>query len=116
MDLISTKILRIDYRYRGSASDYLGEVYRLGFHEVLTVNIGRITPTGKTTGQDDITRTKSVITQPLRNAGFCDIEGASETTEVTPSKRDLRDRIHFYNRASQRSLQHIQGATPIWDP
>ena len=116
MDLISIKMLRMDYRHRGSASDCLGEVYRLGFHEVPTVDIGRTTPTGKTAGQDDITRTKSVITQPLQNAGFYDIGGASETTEVAPSKRDLRDGIHFYNRASQRSLQHIQGATQIWDP
>ncbi len=116
MDLISTKMLRIDYRHRGSASDCLGEVYRLGFHEIPTVDTGRTTPTGKTAGQDDVTRITSVITQPLQNAGFCDIGGASETTEVAPSKRDLRDGIHFYNRASQRSLQHIQGATQIWDP
>ena len=62
MDLILTKMLRIDYRYRGSASDCLGEVYRLGFHEILTVDTGRITPIGKTAGQDDVTRIKSVIT------------------------------------------------------
>ena len=116
MDFISAKMLRIDYRDRGSASDCLGEVYRLGFHEIPTVDIGRTTPTGKTAGQDDVTRTKSVITQTLQNAGFHDIGGASEATEVAPSKRNLRDGIHFYNRASQRSLQHIQGATQIWDP
>ena len=116
MDLISTKMLRIDYRHRGSACDCLGEVYRLGFHKIPTVQIGHTTPTGKTAGQDDVTSTKSVITQPLQNAGFCDIGGASETTEVAPSKRDLRDGIHFYNRASQRSLQYVQGATQIWDP
>ena len=65
MDLISTKMLRIDYRYRGSASDCLEEFYRLGFHEIPTVDVGRITTTEKTAGQDDVTRTKSVITQPL---------------------------------------------------
>ena len=92
------------------------EFYRLGFHEISTVEIGHTTPTGKTADQDDVTRTKSVITQPLQNAGFCSIGGASETTEVALSKRDLRDGIHFYNRSSQRSLQHIQGATQIWDP
>ena len=116
MDLISTKMLRIDYRYRGSASDCLGEVYRLGFHEIPTVDIGRTTPTGKTAGQGGATRIRSVITQPLQNAGFYNIGGVSETTEVAPSKRDLRDGIHFYNRASQRSLRHIQGGTQIWDP
>ena len=107
MDLILTKMLRMDYRHRGLASDYLGEVYRLGFYEVLTVDIGRTTSTGKTAGQDDITRIKSVITQSLQNVGFCDIEGVSETTKVTSSKRNLRDKIHFYNRVSQRSLQYI---------
>ena len=116
MDLISTKMLRIDYRHRGSASDCLGEVYRLGFHEIPTVDIGLTTPTGKTAGEDDVTRIKSVITQPLQNAGFCDIGGASEATEVTPSKRHLQDGIHFYYHASQRSLQHVERATQIWNP
>ena len=116
MDLISAKMLRIDYRHRGSASDCLGEVYRLGFHEIPAVDIGCTTPTGKTAGQDDVTRTKSVITQPLQNAGFYNIGSASETTEVSPSKPDLRDRIHFYHHASQQSLQHVQGATQIWNP
>ena len=116
IDLISTKMLRMDYRYRRSASDCLEEFYCLGFHEIPTVDIGRTTPTGKTAGQDDVTRTKSVITQPLQNAGFYDIGGASEATEVAPSKRNLQDGIHFYYRASQRSLQHAQGATQIWDP
>ena len=113
IDFILVKMLRIDYRDRGSTSDCLGEVYRLGFHEILTVDIGRTTPTGKTASQDDVTRTNSVITQTLKNTGFHDIEGVSEATEVAPSKRNLRDRIQFYNRASQRSLQHIQGATQI---
>ena len=47
-------------------------------------------------GQDDVTRIKSVITQPPHHArldrgvssGFYDIGGASEMTEVAPSKRD----------------------------
>ena len=50
MNLISTKILRIDYRHRRSTSDCLREVYRLEFHEISIVDIERITPTGKTTG------------------------------------------------------------------
>ena len=116
IDLVSTKMLRMDYRHRQSASDCLDEFYRLGFHETRTVDVGCTTPTEKTAGQDHVTRTKSVITQPLQNAGFYDMEGASEMTEVAPSRRDLRDGIHFYNRASQRSLQHTQGATQIWNP
>ena len=116
IDLISTKMLRMDYRHRRSASDCLEEFYCLGFHKIPTVNIGRTTPTGKTAGQDDLTRTKSVMTQPLQNAGFHDIGAASEATEVAPSKRGLRDGIHFYNRASQRSLQHVERATQIWNP
>ena len=124
MDLISTKMLRMDYQHRGSASDCLGEVYRLGFHEVPTVDIGRTTPTGKTAGRDGVTRSNSVIVQPLQHApsdrdvssGFYDIGGTSESTEIAPLKRDLRDGIHFYNRTSQRSLEHAQGPTQIWNP
>ena len=116
MDLISTKMLRIDYRHRGSASDCLEEFYRLGFHQIPTVDIGRTTPTEKAAGQDDVTKAKSVITQPVQNAGFYDIGGASEATEVTPSKRHLQDGIHFYYHASQRSLQHVERATQIWNP
>lgn len=124
MNLISTQMLRIDYRHCGSASDCLGEVYRLGFYEILTVDIGRTTPTGKSTRQHDITRrtgSKSIVMQPLQHtpsdrdvsSGFYDIGGASEMTEVAPSKRGLRDGIHFYNRASQRSLQYAQGPKHI---
>ena len=50
MDLILIKMLRINYRYRGSISDYLEEFYYLGFHEILTVDIRRITLIGKTAG------------------------------------------------------------------
>ena len=125
IDLLSTKMLTMDYRHRRSASDCLGEVYRLGFHEILTVDIGRTTPRGKTAGQDDVTRIKSVITQPLQHArsdrgvssGFYDIGGASEMTEVAPSKGDRREGTHFYNRLSPPSLdQHPQGPTQIWNP
>ena len=116
IDLISTKMLRIDYRYRQSASDCLEEFYRLGFYETRTVDVGCTTPTGKMAGQDHVTGTKSVITQPLQNAGFYDMEGASEMTEIAPSKGGLRDGIYFYNHASQRSLQYTQGATQIWNP
>ncbi len=124
IDLISTKMLRMDYRHRRSASDCLKEVYRLGFHEIQTVDIGRTTPTGKTAGRDGVTRSKSVIAQPLQHApsdrdvssGVYDIGGASETTEVAPSKRDRREGIHFYNRASPPSLdRHPQGPTQVWN-
>ncbi len=122
IDLILTKMLRMDYRDRQSASDCLGEVYRLGFHAIETVEIGRTTPTRNTTGQDSVTRSKSVTTQLRQNTrsnsgvslGFYDIEGASEMTEVAPSKRDLREAVHFHNFASPRSLgQHAQGATQM---
>ncbi len=120
IDLISTKMLRIDYRHRGSASDCLGEVYRLGFHEIQTVDIGRTTPTGKTTGRDGVARSKSVIAQTPSDrdvsSGFYDIGGTSESTKIAPSKRDLRDGIQFYNGASQRSLQQAQRFTQIWNP
>ena len=112
IDLISTKMLKMDYRDRQSASDCLGEMYRLGFHAVPTIENGRATPTGKMTGPDNITRTESIITQLHQNAPsdsdgsseFHDPGGASETTEVAPSKRDLREGVHFYNR-SQGSIQ-----------
>lgn len=82
---------------------------------------------GKSTRQHDITRrtgSKSIVMQPLQHtpsdrdvsSGFYDTGGASEMTEVAPSKRGLRDGIHFYNRASQRSLQYAQGPTQIWNP
>lgn len=122
IDLISTKMLRMDYRHRQSASDCLGEVYRQGFHAIQTVEVGRTTPTRNTISQDSVTRSKSVITQLRQNApsdsdvssGFYDIGGASEMTEVAPSKRDLREGVHFYNFTSPRSLsQHAQGATQM---
>ena len=116
VDLISTKMLRMDYRHRQSASDCLEEFCRLGFHETPTVDVGCTTPTGNMAGQDQVTGTKSVITQPLQYAGFHDMEGASEMTEIASSKGGIRDGIHFYNHASQRSLQHTQGATQIWNP
>ncbi len=125
IDPISVKMLRMDYRHRQSASDCLKEVYRLGFHAIQTVEIGRTTPTEKTTGRDGVTRTKSIIMQPLQNApsdsdvtsGFYDVGGTSELTEVAPSKRDLREGINFYNRASPTSLdRYPQGPTQIWNP
>ena len=122
IDLISTKMLRMNYRDRQLASDCLREVYRLGFHAIQTVEVGRITSTQNTTNRDGVTRTKSVITQLRQNApsdsdvssGFYDIGSASEMTEVAPSERDLREGVHFYNIASPRSLgQYAQGATQI---
>lgn len=55
IDLILTKMLRMDYGHRGSASDCLEEFYRLGFHEIPTVQIEHTTPTGETANQDDVT-------------------------------------------------------------
>jgi len=122
IDLISTKMLRMDYRDRRSASDCLREVYRLGFHDIQTEGIGRTTPTGKTTGRRGVTRTKSFRRHTRQNAplesgvslGFYNIADTSETTEVTPSKRDLREGVHFYNRASLPSFdRHPQEPTQI---
>ena len=61
MNLILIKILRINYRYRESASNCLGKVYRLEFHEIQTVDIERITLIGKTANRDGVIRSKSVI-------------------------------------------------------
>ena len=125
MDLISTKMLRMDHRHRGSASECLEEVYRLGFHKIQNVDIGRTTLTGKTAVRGGVTRSKSVTAQPLQHApsdrdvesGFYDIGGTSKSTVIAPSKRGLRDRnFNFYNRISQQSLQHTQGSTQIWNP
>ena len=113
-------MLRIDYRHRESTNDCLREIYRLRFHEIQTVDIERTTPTEKTTDRDDVAKNKSVITQTPSHrdisSGFYDIGGISESTEIAPSKRDLRDGIHFYNNASQRSLQQDQKFTQIWNP
>ena len=49
IDLISTKMLRMNYQDRLSASDCLEQVYRLGFHRVQTCDTGLATPTGKST-------------------------------------------------------------------
>lgn len=59
IDLTSSKMLRMDYRLRQSASDCLREVYRT----IESVEFGHTTPKGKMTGQDGVTRTRSVITQ-----------------------------------------------------
>ena len=111
IDLISTKMLRMDYRNRHSASDCLEESYRLGFDTIQNVEVGRTTPTEITTGQHGITKSKSVITELRRNtrsnsdvsSGFYDIGGASEMTEIPPSKRDFREGVHYYSLASSLS-------------
>ncbi len=122
IDLISIKMLRMDYRDRRLASDCLGEMYRLGFHDIQIESIGRTTPTGKTTNRKGVTRTKSLRRHTRQNAplnndvssGFYNIAGASETTEVASSKRDLREEVHFYNRASLSSIdRHPQESTKI---
>ncbi|KAI9703370.1 MAG: hypothetical protein M1836_007938 [Candelina mexicana] len=125
IDFISLKMLRIDYRHRQSASDCLGELHRLGFHAIQTLEIGCTTPTAQTPVQDCITRTTSVTTQPRQDSpsdsdlssGFYNIGGASETTEVASSNRDLREAVHFYNYASSPSLdRHPQGPTQVRIP
>jgi len=127
IDLISTKMLTMNYQDRLSASDCLEQAYLLGFHNVHTFETGYATPTGKSTRQHDITRrtgSRSIVMQPLQkispdgdvSSGFYYVGGSSESTEIAPSKRDLREAIQHYNRASQRSLQHAQGATQIWNP
>lgn len=123
IDLISTKMLRMNYQHRQSASNCLEEVYRLGFHAIQSVEIRRTTPTGKTTGQDGVAGTKSVKTQLRQYApsnsdvssGFYSIGGAPEITEVAPSKREG---VHFCNLASPQSVgrQQPQGPTKIKNP
>jgi len=127
IDLISTKMLTMNYQDRLSASDCLEQASRLGFHKVHTFETGRATPTGKSARQHGVTRrtgSKSIRMQPLQNSppdgdvssGFYYVGGSSELTEIAPSKRDLRGGIQSYNRTPQRSLQHAQGATQIRNP
>lgn len=124
IDLISTKMLRMNYQDRQSAMNCLVEVYRLGFYAIQTVEVGRTTPTGNKADQDGV-RTKSAITQSRQHSssdshvssGFYDIGNASEITEVAPSKRDLQAGVHFYNLASPRPLEwHSHGTTQINNP
>ena len=105
IDLISTKMLKMDYRNRQPASACLGEVYRLGFHKIQAVNVEPATPTRKTTSQGDVTRATSLIRQPRSHAPLDSSissrsshrGSASQTTEVAPSKRDLREGMHFHD-------------------
>ena len=111
VDLISTKMLRMNYQDRYSASDCLGEVYRLGFHSVQNIEIGHSSPTGNRTDQDGVRSSKPILNQRRHNIASDsnipsepdDERGGSETTEIAPSKRGIRPRVHFYNRASSRS-------------
>ena len=121
IDLISTKMLKMDYRNRQPASACLGEVYRLGFHKIQAVNVEPATPTRKTTSQGDVTRATSLIRQPRSHApldssissGSSHIGSASQTTEVAPSKRDLREGMHFHGHGSPPAPldQHLQEPT-----
>lgn len=124
IDLISNKMLQMDYRHRQSASDSLAEFYRLGLHTIPPVEIVHATSTGKITGQDGVTRTGSIITRPLGNIpsnSFCsrfhDIGGAWGITEVAATKRELREGVHSHSLASPRSLGgHLQERTQISNP
>lgn len=62
IDLISIKMLKMNYRHRGSASDCLKEFYRLKFHEISIVEIKHATFIKEIVDQDDVTRIKFVIT------------------------------------------------------
>ena len=111
IDLISNKMLQMDYRHRQSASDSLVEFYRLGLHTEPRVKIIHATPTVKTTGQDGVTRTGSVIILPVGNipsdnlrSPFHDIGGVSEIIEVATTKRELRDGVSRHSLVSPQSL------------
>lgn len=112
IDLILIKMLRMNYRDRRSTSNCLREVYRLEFHDIQTKCIGRTTPTRKTTNRKGVTRIKSLRRHTCQNAsldndvslGFYNVVGASKTTKVASSKRDLEEEVHFYNRASLLSF------------
>ncbi|KAL8915704.1 MAG: hypothetical protein Q9172_006746 [Xanthocarpia lactea] len=114
----------MDYRHRQSASNSLAEFYGLGLHTIASVETVHATPTGKTTGQDGVTRTGSIITLPLGNIPsdslwepFHDIEEASTITEVAVPKRELRKRVHYHNLASPGSLDGcLQDRTQISNP
>ncbi|KAL9638791.1 MAG: hypothetical protein Q9204_001365 [Flavoplaca sp. TL-2023a] len=111
IDLISNKMLQMDYRQRQSASDSLAEFYRLRLHTIPPVEIVHVTPTVKTTGQDGVTRTGSIITLPFGNIPSDslwspphDIEGASKITEVAATKRELREGVSCHSLVSPRLL------------
>ncbi len=104
IDIISTKMLTMNYQNRLSASDCLKQAYRLGFHNVHTFKTRYATPTGKSTRQHDITRrtgSRSIVMPSLQktspdddvSSGFYYVEGSSESIEIAPSKRDLREGI-----------------------
>ena len=124
IDLISNEMLQMDYRHRQSASDSLAEFYSLGFHTIPPVETVHATPTGKTTGQDGVTRTGSIIMLPLGNipsdslwSPFHDIEEASAITEVAVTKRELRKGVLYHSLASPGSLDGcLQDRTQISNP
>ncbi|KAL9634119.1 MAG: hypothetical protein Q9204_003124 [Flavoplaca sp. TL-2023a] len=124
IDLISNKMLQMDYRLRQSASDSLVEFYRLELHPIPPVEIIYATPTVKTTGQDGVTRTGSIITLPVGNipsdslrSPFQNIGGASEITEAATTKRELRDGVSCHSFVSPQTLgAYLQERTQISNP
>ena len=80
IELLLTMMLRMNPEERYSATECLAEVCRLGFDEDHTVDNGWTTPTMKTAGQDPLTRSQFIISQPL------------------PSKRVLRDGDDFHSK------------------
>ena len=100
IDLISTKILRMNYQDRQSTSNCVEQTYRLGFHWVQTFKTSRVTPMRKSMRQHDITRRtgfKSIVVQSFESSppdgdvspGFYYVGETSESTEIALSKRDL---------------------------
>ncbi|KAL9024568.1 MAG: hypothetical protein Q9196_006426 [Gyalolechia fulgens] len=108
IDLISNKMLQMDYRRRQSASQSLAEFYRLGLHIIPPVEIH----TGKMTGRGGVTRTGSIMTRPLGNIPsdslwslFHEIGNTSEITEVAATKRELREGVRYTPRSLGGCLQ-----------
>ncbi|KAI9764520.1 MAG: hypothetical protein M1835_007554 [Candelina submexicana] len=115
IDLISVKMLRMDYRQRQSASDCLREVYRLGFHAIQN----RTDWMYNTDCADACTRLhhKNQFRRNATPSKFSIGQRRIGTTEVASSKYDLREGIRFYNCASPPSLdRHLQEPTQVRNP
>ena len=117
--LLSTRMLRMKFQDRLSASNCLRQAHRLGFHSVQTFDTGPPTPTGKSTRQQDITGPgfKSIVMQPLLSFPLdSNVRGTTESTDIAPSKRDLQEGFYHYNHTLQPSIQQGLGATQIFNP
>ena len=81
--------------------------HRLRFHEIPIVDIEYTIFIKNTINQNDIIKIKFVIIQPFQNARFYNIKDISKTIKIVSSKRDLRDKIHYYNYSFQRFFQYV---------